>query len=188
VRDVCVWACVGVSGACLFVCLSTPATHRVRMHMLAQASTHTHTHAHTSHHRARRHSLHAIASQLSPAPGCGGIELLQAETFDLHCLQVAVARVCARACGAGCDAPDWHAHGRGVCVCVCVCARARCGAGWGGGSIIARAKLVVSITTHARHCTQPSPRTHTHTQSPTGTKLLLMVEPQCPQVPALLSR
>lgn len=35
-----------------------------------------------------RHSLHAIASQLSPAPGCGGIELLQAETFDLHCLQV----------------------------------------------------------------------------------------------------
>jgi len=35
-----------------------------------------------------RHSLHAIASQLSPAPGCGGIELLQAEHFDLHCLQV----------------------------------------------------------------------------------------------------
>lgn len=57
------------------------------------------------------HSLHAIASQLSPAPGCSGIELLQAESFDLHCLQ-----------------------------------------------------------------------------SPTGTKFLLMVEPQCPQVPALLGR
>ncbi|WIA44524.1 hypothetical protein OEZ86_007260 [Tetradesmus obliquus] len=57
------------------------------------------------------HSLHAIASQLSPAPGCGGIELLQAESFDLHCLQ-----------------------------------------------------------------------------APTGTKFLLMVEPQCPQVTALLGR
>ncbi|WIA44528.1 hypothetical protein OEZ86_007263 [Tetradesmus obliquus] len=48
---------------------------------------------------------------LSPAPGCGGIELLQAESFDLHCLQ-----------------------------------------------------------------------------APTGTKFLLMVEPQCPQVTALLGR
>eukprot|EP00878_Enallax_costatus_P002686 GHUV01002874.1.p1 GENE.GHUV01002874.1~~GHUV01002874.1.p1 ORF type:complete len:162 (+),score=20.20 GHUV01002874.1:295-780(+) len=57
------------------------------------------------------HSLHAIASQLSPAHGCGGIELLQAENFDLHCLQ-----------------------------------------------------------------------------SPTGTKFLLMVEPQCPQVTSLLGR
>lgn len=43
-----------------------------------------------------RHSLHAIASQLSPAPGCGGIELLQAETFDLHCLQVGVLFVICR--------------------------------------------------------------------------------------------
>lgn len=34
-----------------------------------------------------RHSLHAIAAQLSPAPGCTGIELLQADTFDLHCFQ-----------------------------------------------------------------------------------------------------
>ena len=34
-----------------------------------------------------RHSLHAIATQLSPAPGCTGIELLLADTFDLHCFQ-----------------------------------------------------------------------------------------------------
>lgn len=34
-----------------------------------------------------RHSLHAISSQLSPVPGCKGIELLQAETFDLHNFQ-----------------------------------------------------------------------------------------------------
>lgn len=33
------------------------------------------------------HSLHAIAAQLSPLPGCTGIELLEAETFDLHCLE-----------------------------------------------------------------------------------------------------
>ncbi|KAK9829036.1 hypothetical protein WJX72_003556 [[Myrmecia] bisecta] len=33
------------------------------------------------------HSLHAIASQLSPVPHCTGIELLQADTFDLHCFQ-----------------------------------------------------------------------------------------------------
>lgn len=45
----------------------------------------------TTHWRLRltccRHSLHAIAAQLSPAPGCTGIELLQADTFDLHCFQ-----------------------------------------------------------------------------------------------------
>lgn len=33
------------------------------------------------------HSLHAISMQLSPVPSCGGIELLQADTFDLHCFQ-----------------------------------------------------------------------------------------------------
>jgi len=33
------------------------------------------------------HSLHAISSQLSPVPGCKGIELLEAETFDLHNFQ-----------------------------------------------------------------------------------------------------
>lgn len=33
------------------------------------------------------HGLHAIASQLSPVHGGGGIELLEAETFDLHCFQ-----------------------------------------------------------------------------------------------------
>ncbi|GAX76886.1 hypothetical protein CEUSTIGMA_g4332.t1 [Chlamydomonas eustigma] len=33
------------------------------------------------------HSLHAIASQLSPLPGCMGIELLESDTFDLHCLE-----------------------------------------------------------------------------------------------------
>ena len=34
-----------------------------------------------------RHSLHAISSQLSPVPGCKGIELLEAEAFDLHNFQ-----------------------------------------------------------------------------------------------------
>ena len=34
-----------------------------------------------------RHSLHAIASQLSPLHGCSGIELLESETFDLHCFE-----------------------------------------------------------------------------------------------------
>lgn len=33
------------------------------------------------------HSLHAIASQLSPLAGCSGIELLEADTFNLHCFQ-----------------------------------------------------------------------------------------------------
>jgi len=33
------------------------------------------------------HGLHAIAMQLSPVNGGGGIEALRAETFDLHCFQ-----------------------------------------------------------------------------------------------------
>ncbi|KAF3449567.1 hypothetical protein FNV43_RR10296 [Rhamnella rubrinervis] len=33
------------------------------------------------------HSMHAISQQLSPISGCSGIELLQADTFDLHCFQ-----------------------------------------------------------------------------------------------------
>ncbi|MEW5319379.1 MAG: hypothetical protein WDW38_010536 [Sanguina aurantia] len=33
------------------------------------------------------HSLNAIASQLAPASGCAGIELLEADTFHLHCFQ-----------------------------------------------------------------------------------------------------
>ncbi|XP_038988838.1 trafficking protein particle complex subunit 4-like isoform X1 [Phoenix dactylifera] len=33
------------------------------------------------------HSMHAISQQLSPTTGCSGIELLQADTFDLHCFQ-----------------------------------------------------------------------------------------------------
>ncbi|RRT49977.1 hypothetical protein BHE74_00052389 [Ensete ventricosum] len=33
------------------------------------------------------HSMHAISQQLSPTNGCSGIELLQADTFDLHCFQ-----------------------------------------------------------------------------------------------------
>ncbi|KXZ42297.1 hypothetical protein GPECTOR_165g157 [Gonium pectorale] len=37
--------------------------------------------------RRSGHSLHAIASQLSPVPGCTGIELLEADTFNLHCFQ-----------------------------------------------------------------------------------------------------
>jgi len=34
-----------------------------------------------------RHSLHAISAQLSPRPGCTGIEHVAADTFDLHCFQ-----------------------------------------------------------------------------------------------------
>ncbi|CAA2955766.1 trafficking particle complex subunit 4 [Olea europaea subsp. europaea] len=33
------------------------------------------------------HSVHAISQQLFPVSGCLGIELLQADTFDLHCFQ-----------------------------------------------------------------------------------------------------
>ncbi|OEL29144.1 hypothetical protein BAE44_0009837 [Dichanthelium oligosanthes] len=33
------------------------------------------------------HSMHAISQQLSPIPGCTGIDLLQAHNFDLHCFQ-----------------------------------------------------------------------------------------------------
>jgi hypothetical protein len=32
--------------------------------------------------------MHAISTQLSPAKGCTGIELLEADTFSLHCFQV----------------------------------------------------------------------------------------------------
>lgn len=35
----------------------------------------------------RRHSLNAIATQLSPLKGCTGITHLEAESFDLHCYQ-----------------------------------------------------------------------------------------------------
>jgi hypothetical protein len=31
--------------------------------------------------------LFAIASQLSPEPRCSGIEVLEADTFKLHCFQ-----------------------------------------------------------------------------------------------------
>ena len=34
-----------------------------------------------------RHSLHAISIQLSPVEGCTGIELLETDKFDLHCIQ-----------------------------------------------------------------------------------------------------
>lgn len=33
------------------------------------------------------HGLHAIAMQLSPVHGGGGIELLETDAFDLHCYQ-----------------------------------------------------------------------------------------------------
>ncbi|PKI55135.1 trafficking protein particle complex subunit 4-like [Punica granatum] len=33
------------------------------------------------------HSMHAISQQLSPTVGCSGIELLEADSFDLHCFQ-----------------------------------------------------------------------------------------------------
>ena len=34
-----------------------------------------------------RHSLHAIAGQLAPAPECTGIDVLYADRFTLHCFQ-----------------------------------------------------------------------------------------------------
>lgn len=34
-----------------------------------------------------RHGLNEIAAQLAPLHGCTGIELLQADTFNLHCFQ-----------------------------------------------------------------------------------------------------
>lgn len=33
------------------------------------------------------HSVNAISCQISPVTGCNGIELLEADTFDLHCFQ-----------------------------------------------------------------------------------------------------
>ncbi|KAG1659336.1 hypothetical protein FOA52_008390 [Chlamydomonas sp. UWO 241] len=33
------------------------------------------------------HSLNAISAQLSPLGGCNGIQLLEADTFDLHCFE-----------------------------------------------------------------------------------------------------
>jgi len=33
------------------------------------------------------HSLHAISAQLAPRAGCGGMEHLEADTFELHCFQ-----------------------------------------------------------------------------------------------------
>mmetsp|Transcript_10232 Transcript_10232/g.20047 ORF Transcript_10232/g.20047 Transcript_10232/m.20047 type:complete len:134 (-) Transcript_10232:206-607(-) len=33
------------------------------------------------------HSLYAIAAQISPVPGSSGIEVLQADSFCLHCFQ-----------------------------------------------------------------------------------------------------
>ncbi|KAG4121869.1 hypothetical protein ERO13_D11G230500v2 [Gossypium hirsutum] len=33
------------------------------------------------------HSMHAISQQLSPTTGCSEIELLEADTFDLHIFQ-----------------------------------------------------------------------------------------------------
>jgi hypothetical protein len=36
--------------------------------------------------------MHAISSQLSPVGGCTGIELLEADTFDLHCFQSLTGR------------------------------------------------------------------------------------------------
>ncbi|CAN0881552.1 Trafficking protein particle complex subunit 4 [Linum grandiflorum] len=41
------------------------------------------------------HSMHAISQQLSPVVGCSGIELLGADTFDLHCFQSLTAFVVA---------------------------------------------------------------------------------------------
>lgn len=33
------------------------------------------------------HSMHAISKELSPVNGCNGIEVLEADTFELHCFQ-----------------------------------------------------------------------------------------------------
>mmetsp|Transcript_12877 Transcript_12877/g.42499 ORF Transcript_12877/g.42499 Transcript_12877/m.42499 type:complete len:137 (+) Transcript_12877:108-518(+) len=33
------------------------------------------------------HSVHAISAQLSPVPGCEGIDVLEADTYEVHCFQ-----------------------------------------------------------------------------------------------------
>ena len=33
------------------------------------------------------HSIHAIASRISPVPGSSGVEVIEAETFKMTCLQ-----------------------------------------------------------------------------------------------------
>ncbi|MBA0728909.1 hypothetical protein Golax_023221, partial [Gossypium laxum] len=33
------------------------------------------------------HSMHASSQQLSPTTSCSEIELLEADTFDVHCFQ-----------------------------------------------------------------------------------------------------
>jgi hypothetical protein len=76
--------------------LACPLMHSCQStYHLPQHPAHTHIHPHNAAATLTstlpawscRHSLHAIASQLSPAHGCTGIELLEAETFDLHCFQ-----------------------------------------------------------------------------------------------------
>ncbi|GLT72875.1 hypothetical protein SLA2020_447720 [Shorea laevis] len=44
------------------------------------------------------HSMHAISQQLSPVAGCLGIELLEADTFDLHCFQSLTGLINSQTC------------------------------------------------------------------------------------------
>lgn len=39
------------------------------------------------------HSMHAISKELSPVNGCNGIEVLEADTFELHCFQALTGMV-----------------------------------------------------------------------------------------------
>ena len=38
------------------------------------------------------HSIHAIASRISPVPGSSGVETIEAETFKMSCLQTSTGK------------------------------------------------------------------------------------------------
>lgn len=45
------------------------------------------------------HSIHAIASRISPVPGSSGVETIEAETFKMTCLQTPTGAFPVVACG-----------------------------------------------------------------------------------------
>lgn len=44
------------------------------------------------------HSIHAIASRISPVPGSSGVEVIEAETFKMTCLQTPTGAWLSEAC------------------------------------------------------------------------------------------
>ncbi len=60
---------------------------RLHKKLAQKVSTRHHHHRIVPTVHPHRHSINEIASQLSPAPQCTGIEMLQADSFDVHCFQ-----------------------------------------------------------------------------------------------------